>query len=201
MRQCAYADENAVRSSVRVSTPPRGIERATTISSWGTQPENLVERLEKLEQLIHTQWSPTKASSMPTQVNQISPLSATDGSGLETAVNLQGRLCVTDPGHVQFIPNAGGYPPSLDHGTQASIQGVIVSANGPYPLGPEDLSIRNTLLQKLPPGQFCSELKDVYFTSFAPVGHDPLYQLRRSTDRLAISCSSQSHFCETICIL
>lgn len=47
---------------------------------------------------------------------------------------------------------------------------MIDTPSGPYPFGEHDAENRPNLLAKLPPTEYCNQLKDLYFHSIAPVG-------------------------------
>ncbi|EKV05043.1 hypothetical protein PDIG_38710 [Penicillium digitatum PHI26] len=58
---------------------------------------------------------------------------------------------------------------------------MIDTPSGPYPFGEHDTENRHNLLAKLPPTEYCNQLKDLYFQSIAPlfpILHGPTFHER-----------------------
>ncbi|KAJ5964702.1 uncharacterized protein N7479_004578 [Penicillium vulpinum] len=58
---------------------------------------------------------------------------------------------------------------------------MIDTPSGPYPFGEHDAENRPNLLAKLPPTEYCDQLKDLYFQSIAPlfpILHSPTFHER-----------------------
>lgn len=179
-RQCVYAQQQLLARQ----TPETGANTLASSSSGPSSPPghespSLAKRVEKLEQLLHAQWSPATPTSLPTRERSTSswsasapaPVSPKTVSGLDNTAktNLHGTLSTLNTGHVRFIPNAASGHSSFNLRTKVSIEKAITGGGGPYPLGPDDPTRLSELIQLLPPSELCSKLKDVYFTSFAPV--------------------------------
>ncbi|KGO67301.1 Transcription factor, fungi [Penicillium expansum] len=58
---------------------------------------------------------------------------------------------------------------------------MIDTPSGPYPFGEHDAENKHNLLAKLPPTEYCNQLKDLYFQSIAPlfpILHSPTFHER-----------------------
>lgn len=122
---------------------------------------SLAERVQRLEQLLHTQNAATTARPSPRK-RSVSP-PTTRGHPESPAVDLRGSLQKTSTGHVRFIPQY------LDW--QSRTDAVFGSMTNSLPLNHGTRTSREDFWNTLPPKSSCTELVRIYFSSFASLFH------------------------------
>jgi hypothetical protein len=140
----------------------------------GEPNADLVARIEKLEQLLHAKnQEPETASPLPNAPQLDSDVEVRQRSEPATAF-ATGTLIPSASGHVRFLPVTSGRRifnrVSRDDPCLSQDSTMIDTPIGPYPFGEHDAENRPNLLAKLPPTEYCNQLKDLYFQSIAPVG-------------------------------
>lgn len=187
--QCIYTTRRQPqilpsRQPHRSQAQPRLLENGSVSSDAPVQPRNygsavepnadLVARVERLEQLLQEKDQPQGAASPQLDMPQLnSALGGRRGSEPATAFPT-GTLIPSTSGHVRFVPFNSSW--RIVHG--ASWEGpcpsqesaITDTPSGPYPFGEHDVENRPNLIAQLPPTEYCDQLKDGYFQSFAPVG-------------------------------
>ncbi|KAJ5617421.1 hypothetical protein N7537_002535, partial [Penicillium hordei] len=75
-------------------------------------------------------------------------------------------------GHVRSLPVTSGrrifHRVSQEGPFSSQESAMIDTPNGPFPFGEHDVENRHNLLAKLPPTEYCNQLKDLYLKSIAP---------------------------------
>jgi hypothetical protein len=170
---CIYASRNEASPHPRPLLPPSPLSNrsASTVSQ---SEESLAARVAKLESML-------QAQSAPVRVRPSSALPA-------CVARSKGSLIVSESGHVRFTPFEHGQ--SSDgplHTAQQTTAGSIDLSSGPFPFGRRQVAIRD-LLTDLPGRNHCTQLKDVYFASFAPVSNT--HSIRDEVHRLIYLMSS-----------
>ncbi|KAJ5623666.1 hypothetical protein N7490_012271, partial [Penicillium lividum] len=98
-----------------------------------------------------------------------------------------GILIPSTSGHVRFLPVTSSWR-IIQRGSQDGTfpnqeSAVTDTPIGPYHFGEHDTENQPNLLAKLPPAEYCDQLKDIYFRSFAPlfpVLHGPTFHSQYS---------------------
>lgn len=134
----------------------------------------LVSRIEKLEQLLHAKNQLQETALPPPSAPYLDPELVERRRPEEPATALAtGTLIPSTSGHVRFLPVTSGWRIVHRAAQESSLLNpestVTDTPSGSYPFGEHDTENRPNLLAKLPPAQYCDQLKDVYFQSFAPV--------------------------------
>ncbi|KAJ5791326.1 transcriptional regulator family: Fungal Specific TF [Penicillium psychrosexuale] len=151
----------------------------------GEPDADLVARIEKLEQLLHAKNQQPETTPPPLNFPQLdSEVQETRRLGPVTTFTT-GTLIPSTSGHVRFLPVTSGRR-IFSRATQESPflsqeSAMIDTPSGPYPFGEHDAENRPNLLAKLPPTEYCNQLKDLYFHSIAPlfpILHSPTFHER-----------------------
>lgn len=166
--RCVFADE---QNPLQQST--NHIE--TSFRSSDT--EALAARVRKLEELVQPQlYRPDDSSisvpSSPYSGIPLQPQSTSDTSAPGSRIH--GYLHKLDAIHVQFVPCAANALGTDRSSADAFIERQTASIDiptEPFPFSLGDAPRMQDLLSLLPPQKYCTELKDVYFRSFASVSH------------------------------
>ncbi|KAK5018770.1 hypothetical protein LTR16_001043 [Cryomyces antarcticus] len=170
--------------------------------SRGTTNEELVARVQNLEELLRGHVSMGSLSNVVVSGQQLTPITpATDATSYQSSADEPsnrpgtssattcfqpslgvGRLSRTESGHVRYEPRASSWSSVLnDSSVAVPITNLDdASANEPYsyPFSRGPLTTVEDLLVALPPFQQCNKLKDVFFQVFSPlfhVLHDPTF--------------------------
>lgn len=156
--ECHYAQYHRISVSILRNAPPSPVsEQSTPTAATFRSNKDLAAHIANLEALIQAQDANAHSSSADT----ILPLGRT-----------KGMFLTAETGHVRFMPSAASADrdnsPYDPH--QALCRSVGLSA-GPYPLGKRKIEI-DQLLDDLPSRHHCSQLKDIFFSSFASVRHN-----------------------------
>lgn len=148
----------------------------------GEPNADLVARIEKLEKLLHAknkhqeteQGKAQETVPPPPNVPQLD--SEVEGRRISEPVTTiaTGTLIPSASGHVRFLPVTSGrrifHRVSQEGPFPSQESAMIDTPSGPFPFGEHDAENRHNLLAKLPPTEYCNQLKDLYFKSIAPVG-------------------------------
>ncbi|KAL3471424.1 hypothetical protein BJX99DRAFT_266743 [Aspergillus californicus] len=180
--QCVYSTrERAPISSQRQRNQSQGNDvasldshvRPSSHDPAAERSADLVNRIEKLEQLLHAKNQQDTAPDPELVERGPEPPAGT------------GTLISSTSGHVRFLPMTSGWRivhRAAQEGSLLSPENTITDTpSGPYPFGEHDTENRPNLLAKLPPTNYCDQLKDVYFQSFAPlfpILHSPTFHDR-----------------------
>ncbi|KAL4945601.1 hypothetical protein BDV06DRAFT_22109 [Aspergillus oleicola] len=200
LEQCVYSCSRQPHiSTQRQPQPcppqPQSLENDLGLADVSVQPRfhdpagdssaDLIARLQRLEQLLQVKNEVQDQAPPPPSVRGLGlELENSRRSEPETALST-GALISSTSGHVRFLPNTCGW--RIVH--RASQEGSIPSQenpiadtpSGPYPFGENDTESRPNLLLRLPPTEYCDQLKDLYFQSFAPlfpILHSPTFHER-----------------------
>lgn len=172
--QCVY------KNSRQSQQPP---ESGSGSSPARQSNAELIARIERLEHSLQTKNQPQEPPC-PTSVPQLDPESVTtfasgtnDTTGTTGITGTTGTLILSGSGHVRFLPITSSWR-VLHRASQGNSfpdqdSAVTDTPSGPYPFGEHDAENRPNLLAKLPPTEYCDQLKDQYFQSFAPVSFLP----------------------------
>ncbi|KIW78175.1 hypothetical protein Z517_08008 [Fonsecaea pedrosoi CBS 271.37] len=159
----------------------------------GTSSDEVLQRVRRVENLLERQVylleqrlepSPKSNSSNQDTLSQhqsssvnSSPWTEIEATPSETAPATNvGTILVSEEGYERFIPG-------LASSDAESVNELIQSASAPpmsssFPFSAEALAARRALLDTLPPGRQCDELKDIFFEVFSPlfhILHDPSF--------------------------
>ncbi|KAJ5503037.1 hypothetical protein N7463_005911, partial [Penicillium fimorum] len=131
-------------------------------------------RIEKLEQLLHAKEQQPESAPPPLHVPQLDSEVEGRRRSEPTTLFVTGTLIPSASGHVRFLPVSSGrriFNRVSQGGAFLSQESAMIDTpSGPYPFGEHDAENRPNLLAKLPPTEYCNQLKDLYFQSIAPVG-------------------------------
>ncbi|KAH7396090.1 hypothetical protein BKA66DRAFT_258254 [Pyrenochaeta sp. MPI-SDFR-AT-0127] len=160
---CLYAGRGSTASSARPLLPPSPLSERS-ISTASLPDGDLAARVAKLESLLQSQ---TSREPAPSSTRLLSPLP-----------KCRGALSVSESGHVRFtsFPLSSSSSQPLSNPRQATSCSIDLSS-GPYPFGRKQVDIKD-LLVDLPARSHCTQLKEVYFESFASlfhILHDPTF--------------------------
>jgi Fungal Zn(2)-Cys(6) binuclear cluster domain len=172
--QCVYTrrepsiDDDLINQHP-ISPPSSTSARASTSSPLliGHHPD-LAARVAKLEQLLQAQSASPQTSNghLTSESNQTEDV-ITHHPEVETPA--RGKLHVSKSGHMRFIPSSSTWSSALGSHELNDDCPLLDSSNGPFPFGRARGQNNLECLASLPPLSLCRQLKDVYFTSFAPV--------------------------------
>ncbi|OAP57520.1 hypothetical protein AYL99_08258 [Fonsecaea erecta] len=167
----------------------------------GSSSDEVLQRMKRVENLLERQVflleqrlepSPKSQSSNPDILSQHQSLSVNSSPWTEVEVapsdtappTTVGTILVSEGGYERFVPG-------LASSDADAVNELIQSASAPpmstsFPFSNEALATRRTLLEALPPGRQCDELKDLFFEVFSPlfhVLHDPTFQVEYANFR------------------
>lgn len=184
--QCVYSTRRQPipsKKQPQQSQPqPQPLENSSASPDTPVQPRyhgpagepnpDLVARIEKLEQLLHAKDQPQEKAPRPPSVPQLDPELERRRES-EPATAFAGTLISSTSGHVRFLPINSAWR-IVDRASQegpfpSQESAAADTPSGPYPFGEHDAENRPNILAKLPPTEYCDQLTDVYFQSFAPV--------------------------------
>ncbi|OAL40103.1 hypothetical protein AYO20_00521 [Fonsecaea nubica] len=181
----------------------------------GTSSDEVLQRVRRVENLLERQVylleqrlepSPKSNSSNQDTLSQhqsssvnSSPWTEIEATPSETAPATNvGTILVSEGGYERFIPG-------LASSDAESVNELIQSASAPpmsssFPFSAEALATRRALLDTLPPGRQCDELKDIFFEVFSPTvqalvlliyalshAHGPSWALLGATFNICVS--------------
>lgn len=165
--QCVY------KNSRQSQQPP---DNSSGSNPAGQSTAELIARIERLEHSLQTK-NQLQPPCPPPSVPQLGPepvaTFATGTNDTTGTTGTTGTLISSASGHVRFLPITSSWRvfhrASQGHSFPDQDSAVIDTPSGPYPFGEHDAENRPNLLAKLPPAEYCDQLKDQYFRSFAPV--------------------------------
>lgn len=146
----------------------------------------LVARIEHLERLLHAE--DQQPNTTPPHLRASEPTQSFEHPQTQTpAAFATGTLIPSTSGHVRFLPFSSSW--RLVHRASQGVpfpdreSAVTDTPSGPFPFGEHEAENRPNLLAKLPPIEYCDQLKNLYFQSLAPVSFPPLYEIISSDGR------------------
>ncbi|KAF4760920.1 hypothetical protein HAV15_007482 [Penicillium sp. str.  len=146
----------------------------------GEPNADLVARIEKLEKLLHAKNKNQETEQEKAQETVPPPPNVpqldleVEGRRISEPVTAiaTGTLIPSASGHVRFLPVTSGrrifHRVSQESPFPSQESAMIDTPSGPFPFGEHDAENRHNLLAKLPPTEYCNQLKDLYFKSIAP---------------------------------
>jgi hypothetical protein len=140
----------------------------------------LVARIEHLERLLHA--GGQESNTRPAHPQEHETTQSSENSQPQTpAAFATGTLIPSTSGHVRFLPFSSSW--RLVHRASQGVpfpdreSAVTDTPSGPFPFGEHEAENRPNLLAKLPPIEYCDQLKNLYFQSLAPVRLFRLYEI------------------------
>ena len=188
VEQCVYSSDRQSRSHQQSGPSPSKRPRLQNDTSAGddsqvfeTQPDrpalnetnaSLVSRIEHLKRLLHAQGQ--RSNTTPSRPRVSEPAHSLEDSQTQTPTPFAtGTLIPSTSGHVRFLPFSSSW--RLVHRASHGVpfpdreSAVTDTPSGPFPFGEHEAENRPNLLAKLPPIEYCDQLKNLYFQSLAPV--------------------------------
>ncbi|KAF9249531.1 transcriptional regulator family: Fungal Specific TF [Penicillium roqueforti] len=211
LEQCVYSTRRkpSQRQPQQSQPQARPLENRSSSPETTLQPHyqglagepdaDLVARIEKLEQLLHAKNQQPDTTPSSLNFPQLdSEVQETRRLGPVTTFTT-GTLIPSTSGHVRFLPFTSGRR-VFSRATQESPflsqeSAMIDTPSGPYPFGEHDAENRPNLLAKLPPTEYCNQLKDLYFHSIAPLFpilhsptfHERYHQFSKDPDQVSLA--------------
>ncbi|OQV03118.1 Fungal Zn2-Cys6 binuclear cluster domain-containing protein [Cladophialophora immunda] len=159
----------------------------------GSSSDEVLQRVRRVETLLERQVylleqrlepSPKSQSSNPDNLSQHQPSSANSSPWTEVEQNppetapstIVGTVVVSQEGHERFIPGLASSDADAVNELIQSISAPPMSTS--FPFSTEATATRRALLDALPPGRQCDELKRLFFDVFSPlfhILHDPTF--------------------------
>ncbi|KAJ5877353.1 hypothetical protein N7455_000818 [Penicillium solitum] len=158
----------------------------------GEPNADLVARIEKLEKLLHAKNKNQETEQEKAQETVPPPPNVpqldleVEGRRISEPVTAiaTGTLIPSASGHVRFLPVTSGrrifHRVSQESPFPSQESAMIDTPSGPFPFGEHDAENRHNLLAKLPPTEYCNQLKDLYFKSIAPALLTLIYGIHHS---------------------